>query len=67
MRTRFCAQHSPTARESKDNIAKGTPGVRVQTVNGSLAGEKSRTPRIVMRQQLAKKRFGESSRARRIF
>src|SRR6185312_2542442 len=34
----------PTARESKDNIAKGTPGVRVQTVNG--AGEKSGQARV---------------------
>src|SRR6185312_6153733 len=36
----------PTARESKDNIAKGTPGVRVQTVNGDGAGEKSGQARV---------------------
>jgi hypothetical protein len=61
------ARHFPTAHESKDNIAKRTPGVRVQTVNGTLAGEKSGIARIIMCQQLAKKHFGESSRVARIF
>jgi hypothetical protein len=54
-------------RESKDNIAKRTPGVRVQTVNGVLAGEKTVSSRMFMRQQLAKKRDRESLRGCRIF
>jgi hypothetical protein len=54
-------------RESKDNIAKRTPGVRVQTVNGVLAGEKTVSWRMIMRQQLAKKRDRESLRAHQIF
>jgi hypothetical protein len=54
-------------RESKDNIAKRTPGVRVQTVNGVLAGEKTISSRMIMRQQLAKKRDRESLHDRRIF
>jgi hypothetical protein len=54
-------------RESKDNIAKRTPGVRVQTVNDVLAGEKSLWSRMIMRQQLAKKRDHESFCGARIF
>jgi hypothetical protein len=61
------ARHFPTAHESKDNIAKRTPGVRVQTVNGTPAGEKSGFARMITRQQLAKKCFGESSPGPRIF
>ena len=37
--------HFPTARESIDNIAKRTRRVRVQTVNGNRAGEKTVWPR----------------------
>jgi hypothetical protein len=63
----ICTQHFPTTCESKDNIAKRTPGVRVQTVNGVLAGEKTASSRMVMRQQLAKKRDRESFGGGRIF
>jgi hypothetical protein len=42
----FARGNFPTAHESSDNIANGTPGVRVQTVNGNRVGEKSR-PRAV--------------------